>query len=155
AMALVITGLVVVLRDLGLAPAIVQAPDLTQRLASTAFWLNLGLGLALAALLVIAAPLFGLLLNEPILTPVLAVLAIPVAVGSLSTVQQARLERAMRFRELGLLETGAQVVGIVVATLVAIEGGGVWSLVSQAVVTTLLTTIALWLVAGWRPSLLI
>lgn len=152
AMALVVTGLVVVVRDLGLAPAIVRAPTLSNELSTTAFWMNATTGLLLAVCLVALAPLIAGLFNEPALTAILAVMAVPVLIGSLSTVQQARLERALRFRELAVVEIGSQVTGLAIALGVAVAGAGVWSLVAQSLVTTCTFTLSLWLVARWRPG---
>ena len=92
------------------------------------------------------------LFNEPALTAILAVMAVPVLIGSLSTVQQARLERALRFRELAVVEIGSQVTGLAIALGVAVAGAGVWSLVAQSLVTTCTFTLSLWLVARWRPG---
>src|SRR6187431_2441521 len=75
AIALVVVGLSEIVRDSGLLNAAVQAPDLDVDQRDKLFWLNSALGVGLAALLAVAAPLIASVYGEPALTGLLGVLA--------------------------------------------------------------------------------
>jgi PST family polysaccharide transporter len=152
AMALVVVGLALAVRDIGIAPAIIRTKDLSEELSSTAFWVSAAGGLVLATAVGLLAPVIAAIFGEPELTPVLAVMTLPIAVSSLSAVHQARLERELRFRPLAAAEVGSVLAGLAIGVGIALAGGGVWSLVAQALVASLVATAAIWTVSGWRPS---
>ena len=152
AMATVVTGFASLFRDLGTASAVVQRKDLSPQLLDSVFWFNALVGLALMVLLALLAPVAGLGFAEPRLTEVLWTLALVFPLASMGTVQQSLLERASRFRSLAMLEAIAAFGGLAVAVVGAWTGWGVYSLVSQTLVSTALSTGALWLVSEWRPG---
>src|SRR5262245_60704010 len=56
AMVVFVFALAVIIVELGAAQAVVQRVDLTPRYVATVFWTNVGLGVALAAILFVLAP---------------------------------------------------------------------------------------------------
>jgi O-antigen/teichoic acid export membrane protein len=153
-MILVFTGFVILMGELGFGAAIIQRQTLEERHYSSIFWLNVLTGFALTGLVMIAAPLIARFYREPQLVALTRVLALSFAVNSFGVVQSAILNRAMKFRWLALLELAAVMVAGTIAIIVAVLDYGVWSLVWQVLLTSVLTTIGLWLVTGWRPQLL-
>ena len=76
AMAGVVTALVSMLRDMGTGAAIIQRKDLTPELTCTVFWMNVGLGAALALMLAFGSSALGIFFSEPQLPGVLLALAL-------------------------------------------------------------------------------
>ena len=85
----------------GLAASIVQRPQLDQSEVGTAFWLNVAMGLLLAALMVLGAPLISTFFKTEELTAVLLVLSISLVLKGMTIVPSALLTRKMQFRSLG------------------------------------------------------
>lgn len=152
ALAAVATNFAVLFRDMGSAAAIIQAKRLTAKLASTVYWANVGLGVALMLLMLITAPLMASLFHEPELKPILWTLSLMFPIASLSIVPQALLERESRFAVVVTAEILASALGVAVVLCAALLGAGVYSLVLQLMTTTIVTTV---LIAGrsdFRPA---
>jgi O-antigen/teichoic acid export membrane protein len=152
ALASAVSTFALLFRDLGIAPAIIQSPQLDEATKSAAFWLSAAVGLLLCLLLVVAAPLIAALMNAPDLVGILALLALTFPVAGATVVHQALLERASRFALVARIEISSLVAGFSVAVLAAILGAGAYSLVLQAFAIALFTSLQLWVSAHWTPS---
>lgn len=152
ALALVVTGLLTAVRDVGLGAAIVRHQAPTQPYLSTVFWVANIVGASMGLIVFLAAPGIAIVLEEPSIVDLLRVLAIGFSAGALGTVHQAMLERSMQFSLLARVELGAVLIGSVVAFTSAWAGAGAMSLALQAVATSSAGAVGLWLALGWRPS---
>jgi PST family polysaccharide transporter len=151
AMAMTVTNLAFLFRDLGTMVAIIQRPHLSESLKSSLYWLNLGLALLLALLLAALALPLAAAYREARLAALLAVLALVFPLSGLAAVQQALLERASRFRLLARIETVSALGGVAVALTAAACDAGVWSLVLQMLAATGLASLQLLRASPWRP----
>ena len=123
--AAVIMSFAVMLGQLGIGPALVQARDLDRDDIATAFALATGFGVLLAGALVLLAPVLGPLVGLPADSSYLQILAIAVVLGGLSAVGMGLLQRQMRFRELALVGLVSYGVGCLgTAVTLAAAGAG-------------------------------
>jgi O-antigen/teichoic acid export membrane protein len=152
AMALLVTGFGAIFRDFGTVQAVIQRRELPSALLDSVFWLNVGMGIAIAIVLALLAPVIAVAMHEPQLTGVLWLLASAFPIVSLGLVQQALLERASRFRSVALIECCAAFAGLATGVLAALGGWGAYSLVYQAIVGWTVITAGLWAASTWRPS---
>jgi PST family polysaccharide transporter len=136
AMIVVISGFLRVLVDAGLGNALIHLEDLEPRHVSTAFWMNLTLGVTLSIAVAGASPAFAALYDQPRLTALAAVTALDFTVGAFGIVQLALLRRQMRFRQIGTIQNSSVAVGGAAAIFAAALGAGVWSLVVNVLITT-------------------
>jgi O-antigen/teichoic acid export membrane protein len=154
-MAAVIINFFETFRDMGTGNAIIREREVSDRLLSSVFWLNLGLGvvlaLAVASLGFPAATFF----KEPGLTRVMQALAVVFLMNSLAVLPTGLLNREMAFRQIAIVQLVGAVFGTAVAITAALLGAGVWSLVFSTLVSTSLTTIGLWIACSWRPLLVV
>jgi len=155
AMAGVATNLAFILRDMGTAAAIIQKAELSQKEKSSVFWLNLAIGILLMLGLWALAPALSIFLSEGELTPILWTLALSFPIAASSAAHQALLERDSKFKLIAAVESSASVLALGVALMMAYSGYGVWSLVGQALIMTMITTLLLWKISSWRPSLMV
>src|SRR5690606_5551820 len=117
-LAVVFTGLIQVLNEMGLEAALVQrkAGDLKSDHLNTAFWSSLIVSLALVLILVLlVAPLAAWMYQEALLQPIIAFLGVPLLLRPLTLIHPASLTRELRFRSLVIVEITAAIVGSVVA----------------------------------------
>jgi len=77
------------LGDMGTGSAIIQRPQISQRLNSSLFWANTIIGLVGAALLWIAAPTISLYYREPRVVKPLLVLALSFPLAGIGIVPQS------------------------------------------------------------------
>lgn len=122
---------------MGLAPALVQKPDLSRdeiRASSTA---GIAIGLACLAVVWILAPAIATLFRQPAVVPVLRALGVSFVFTGWSMTGLGLMRRELRFRTLSLISVGTYVFAyLVVGVGLALLGAGVWSLVAASVTST-------------------
>lgn len=150
-MAIVVVGEVI--REFGLANAAIQAPVLTNQQRSNLFWWNTGLGAACAISLFFAAPLIASFYDEPRVEPIAQALAATFLLGGLATQSKAHLARDMRFGVLTITDVAPGVLGLVAGISTALLGWGVWALVAQRVVISILVLVLAVSFDKWFPRL--
>lgn len=151
AMASVFSAFVMVFLDQGMATALVQREELDPIYIDTAFWANVLAGIILTIIGVTLSDFVAGIFNIPSLAPIIAWLSLSFFIYSLSSTQQAIIQRKMDFRSLALRSLIAKLVGGVAGVVLAIRGYGVWALVAQSLVTALVALVVLWTVSDWRP----
>ena len=124
------TGVLGVFRDFGLSSAAIQRAHVTEEQLSTLFWINLGVGAALALVAAAMAPLVAAFYHEPRLVKVTLVLAISFLFNAAGVQHGAHLQREMRFTALAVINTIGLIVGTAIAIVGAklrLQGTGRWS----------------------------
>lgn len=144
--------LVSVFIDCGFSQALVVKSDRTQKDFSTEFWFNIGVGLVGYLLLFVSSPYIADFYNMPILSPVLKVIGIGIVVNSLCVVQSAQFTIRLDFKTPVKIGVITQILTGIIGIILAYFGWGVWALVFQQVLGSVLSAILLWIAAGWRPT---
>lgn len=137
----------------GMGAAIIQRKDLKDEHLDSIFWLILSGSVVLALISIAISPWWAAVNDLPRLATVISVLSILIPIKGLTVVQNALLQRKMDFRNLALLTGAASIIGGVVGVAMALSGYGVWSLVAQQLVGSVLATAIMWKVSSWRPRL--
>ena len=143
------------IRDIGVGQALIQRATIDRGHETTAFAVSLYLGLAIAGLLVFAAPLIGELYGIPASVDVLRILGLLFALRGLSATARMMCQRRMQFRAIAIIDAGAFCAGSVVSMVAAVHGAGPWALVAGYLVEEVLSTIAYLAVARPAMSLLV
>ena len=153
ALAAVFVSFAALFVDLGLGDALIQRRALTRSQIDTAFWVSMAIGIGLAIAGILIAYPISVLVNEPAVAPIIAVLAITFVITALSTVQISLLRRELAFRRLAVRRLIALIASGVVGIAAASLGYGAWALVAQQLSYGTVSVIALWTVSPWRPRL--
>ncbi len=146
------TGILNLFRDFGLSAASVQRATVTDEQISTLFWINILVGVILALLLAVMAPVVVTFYHEPHLLGVTMFLATAFIFNAAGVQHSALLQRQMRFTALATIDTISWVVSTSVGISMAVAGFRYWALVAAAVSLPLVTTLGLWLTTGWIPG---
>jgi PST family polysaccharide transporter len=134
AAALVIIKFSAILEGLGVAPAIVQRPDLEVRHLRVGFTLSIIFSFSIAGLVWTMAPVIADVLRLADLAPVVRAGCVVFLCQGIATVALASAQRALRFRWLAAIDAGAFAVGFVVVGLaLGWLGFGVWALVGALI----------------------
>jgi O-antigen/teichoic acid export membrane protein len=152
AMVTAFTGVLNLFRDFGLSQATVQRLEVTDDQVSTLFWINVLVGVILAAILAGMAPVVAAFYHEPHLVWVTVILATSFVFNGAGVQHVALLERQMRFTALATIDVISLVVTTVIGIGMAVAHFGYWALVAAAVSGPLVSTICLWLTTGWTPG---
>lgn len=135
----------------GMAAALIQRKVLTESHKDSAFWMVLGVSIAMTGVSVGGATLWAAVNRTPALAPVVMALSPLILLQGLVTVQEALLRRAMAFKLLAKRTIAAVVLGGATGLAGAWLGWGVYALVGQQLVYGVVSVAALWSVSGWRP----
>lgn len=135
----------------GLGQALVQNKDATELDFNTIFIVGSILAWLLYVFLYVMSPFISEFYNKSILVPVLRVISLKLPIASINSIQNAYISRRLQFKKLflpTLIGTSfSGVVGIVMALL----DFGVWALVAQYLLNSIISTIFLFMTIDWRP----
>ncbi len=138
--------------DSGFSNALIRKPDRTETDNATAFYFNIGVGLAAYFSLYLAAPYIAQFYKTSILIPLTRIMGLNLLLNSLCVVQQALLTARIDFKTQAKISLNAAVVSGLVGIGFAYAGYGVWALAIQSVLASVIRTILLWILAKWRPK---
>jgi PST family polysaccharide transporter len=148
----VVTGFAILFSDLGLGAAMIHAQETHEEQWSSVFWVNVGVGLALTAIIAAIAPLVARFFGDPLLEPVTIALSAGFAIAGLGIVPSTLLKKRLDFKRLTRAEAGSLVFSGTAGIALALAGAGVWSLVGQSLAASAARVALLWREAGWRPT---
>jgi lipopolysaccharide exporter len=119
-----------ILADAGLGLALVQGEKVGAQEITFCFWVQSGIGVALALVLCFLSPWIAAFLSTPTLAAVLAALSSVIVIQALGLTSVTLLRRSIDFRRLQIVQLGASVASqLLLALPLAVMGAGVWSLV--------------------------
>ena len=151
ALVLVITSILQVFVDSGMATALIQKKDTDDLDFSSVFYFNLAFCLLLYTGLFLTAPLLSRLYGDASLAPVIRALGLTIVVSGVKNVQQAYVAKTMQFRRFFFATLGGTIFSAAVGISMAYLGYGIWALVMQQLLNTAVNTAILWLTVGWKP----
>lgn len=154
AVATIVVGLFSLFTQVGLAASLMRRTTLTSVVVSTYFWASVVLGL-LAAIVAasLAVPLAGAF-GDRAAAPLIAALAVILILGTATTVADAELRHALRFRARALIQMLDYVVYAVTAILLAATtDAGAWSIVLGRIGGQVVSSAAFWLAVPIKPRL--
>ena len=143
-----------IFQDSGFGSALIQKKDRTQEDFSTVFFFNVAMSLVIYAIMYIASPYIAKFYRVPLLEDLTRVSALSFIIGGLTGVQYAKLTAEMKFRTISILSIFGQIVTGVTGIILALLGWGVWALVFQGLIGSLIKGVAVWYVSKWHPSLI-
>ena len=152
AMATIFIQFVQLFVNQGMVMALVQRQNLQPQHLDTAFWSTLIAGLVFTVAGITFSGVFAQAVKMPDIAPVISALSCTLLIRSLASVQQAVLERELRYKPIAIATLAGTVAGGVVGIAMALLGYGVWSLVGQQLVMCGLQVFVIWRIGKWRPS---
>lgn len=155
-MAVVFTGFVQVLNDLGIASALVQKnkQDLSDRHYYTAFWTGVLWSITLYVVIsFIVGPLASNFYSEPALKLLIPVLSLGILSSPINMIHKAQLTKALNFKRIAIIDNTANISAGTLALSLAFFGAGVWSLAFNSVASILIAMPLYFTATKWTPKL--
>lgn len=138
--------------DGGFGSALIQKKRPTQEDYSTVFFWNLGMAVFLYVILYFSAPVIARFYKIPLLCEVLRVQGIILFIYAFNIVQRNQLQKKLNFKVLSIVTISTSITSLVVTIMMAYHGFGVWSLVTQQILTAAIPALVLWYYIKWRPK---
>lgn len=143
--------------DFGLSRAIIHFDNIPREALSSLYWVNLGIGILLMIALASTAPAIATLFKSPDLTPVLQAVSLIFPLTTLGQQFRVIAEKELQFKALAVNEISAAILGLSLAIAVALNGGGVFALVTGVLATATISSVLAWLRLshGYRPHMIL
>jgi len=155
ALLIVFTELSKVISDSGFSQALIRKKVTTDKDYTAVFYFNIIVSSCLYIILYYSAPHISNFYNYPELTNISKVIFLTIVINSFALVPDAIARRAVNFKILAQRTLIANFIAGIIAVYLAYAGFGVWSLVLQMLIASILRVILLWVSTTWRPSLTI
>lgn len=140
--------------DSGMGSGLIQKKIRSEIDFSTVFIFNLTVSVIIYFVLFFSAPLIAGFYEMPQLVLLTRVLTINIIISSLAIVQRSKLTINIDFKSIAKVHVISVIVGGSAAMALAYIGWGVWALVAQRLLSTLVSTGMFWLLSKWRFSIL-
>src|SRR6185437_14895276 len=111
---------------------------------STLFWINMLIGIVLAVLCIVTAPVLVQFYDEPRLFWVTVAMGAGFVANATGVQHSAILQRQLRYVAVTAIELLAQLSSIVVGIGMAFAGFGYWALVGAALTSPVVSTAGVW-----------
>ena len=137
--------------DSGFGSALIRKNDCTDTDYSTAFYFNVLVGLVCCILLSFASPFIASFFNTPILKDLVKVMSLNMFISSFAIVHTARLTHSVDFKSQSIVNLLTAIIAGASGILMAYNGFGVWSLVFQHIISSIVRVVLLIVVTKWLP----
>ncbi|WP_242919258.1 lipopolysaccharide biosynthesis protein [Pontibacter liquoris] len=137
--------------DFGFSSAIIYDQNLTVKKTSSVFWFNLAIGLFVYLLFFVLSPFIAEFYNEPKLIILTRVVTLSLIINSLAGIPNTLLSKNIDFKLKIVAAWIATFLSYGVAFYMAYNNWGVWSLVIQGIISSVINLIFVWRIAKWRP----
>ena len=138
--------------DGGFGSALIQKKRPTQEDYSTIFWWNIGMAVVMYAILFFSAPAISRFYGIPLLCDVLRVQGVILFIYAFNIIQRNQLKKKLNFKILSIVSIATSLIALGVTIYMAHKGYGVWSLVTQYIITSAVPALVFWFYIKWRPS---
>lgn len=149
----VIIAFMQVFVDSGFSKALIQKQDRTQTDISTVFFFNVIISIVCYVLLWISAPFIANFYNNTLLIDLMRVISLSLIFGAFFSIPTTLLTIKFDFKAIARTNLIATILSGIIAVWMAYEGYGVWALVLQTVLKSMLTVLIMWFQIKWKPTL--
>ena len=139
--------------DSGFSQALIRKQNRTEIDNNTVFYFNIIVSIFLYVFLFAIAPWVADFYEEPQLAKLMRVLCLVVIFNSFAVVQRAILTANINFKLQAKASFISALISGGIGVCLALKGYGVWTLVFQLLLSTVINVLLLWWYSPWRPGL--
>lgn len=134
----------------GYGAALIQKKDSDDRDFNTMFSFSGGLSLVLYLLLFLIAPYLAQWYKDESLIILIRVMGLRLPFAAFNSIQQAYVAKKMQYRKFFWATLGGTIASGMVGITMALLGFGVWALVGQYFINTVIGSVILYIIFPWR-----
>lgn len=139
--------------DSGFGSALIRKQDRTEDDFNTVFYFNIAVSVFFCAVLWIAAPWIAAFYKIPLLIKITRIISLTLVINSFGAVQWTHLSINLDFRTRAVISISRCVVIGVIGLVMAMKDYGVWALVAQNIVGSVVSTFLVCVLVRWIPKL--
>lgn len=149
---MVIIAFLQVFVDSGFSKALIQKQERTQIDLSTVFFFNIIVSIISYLIIWFGSPFIAAYYDDLMLIVLLRVLSLSLFFNALYAIPTTLLIIELNFKSLAKANLISVLVSGVVSIVLAYKGYGIWSLVYQFLIKSILTVIIMWVQLNWKPT---
>lgn len=138
--------------DSGFSSALIRKKNPTEEDFSTTFYFNFAISIVVYIILFLIAPWVAVFFKIPILCSVMRVQSITLIINAIMAVQVAMLNIRLDFKSLAKRNIAATLISGICGVVLAYLGYGIWALVFQQIVASVINLIFICSVCKWYPK---
>ena len=139
--------------DSGFGTALIRKIDRTEMDYSTVFYFNIVVALFFYLVIFNASPYIADFYATPLLEPIAKVISLNLIINSLSGIHNIKLSIEIDFRTKAKISIITVIVVGLITLVLAKLGYGVWALVVQSIMSSIMRTLLLYVYVNWKPLL--
>ena len=151
-MATVFTGYINYFVEFGIGTALVNKSDVTKKQENSVFIFTIVWGTILGCTCLILAPITANFYQEPEIYPITCSVGLLFIFTSIGIVPRAKIQRELRFKELGIFEAIGAVIAIASSVVLALLGFGVWALIGSHIIRFFIVNIIYLVYSKYKPK---
>ncbi len=151
-MLVVFSAISAVLLDSGMGQAIIRSNKITSKDLSSVFYFNVALGFVLYITLYFTAPYISDFYNVKELKDISRIYFLSIIINSFIIIQNTIFTKELNFKVLAKASLISSLISGTISVILAINGYGVWALVVQLLLHSLIKAVLLWFFSSWYPS---
>lgn len=136
----------------GLGEALIRKKDADDKDFSTMFYCSVVFAIVLYLILYVSAPGIALFYENVELTNLVRVLALQIPLSAVKTIQHSYVSKKMIFKKFFFSTFGGTVVSGIIGIAMAYKGLGVWAIIAQYLINSVIDMIILFITVPWRPK---
>lgn len=138
--------------DSGFGSALIRKNDCNDADYSTAFYFNIVVAIVCCICLSLLSPYIANFFNTPILKDIVRVMSLNMFIGSFAIIHNTKLTHSIDFKSQAKVGLVTAIISGSIGILMAYKGLGVWSLVYQNLIATIVRVILLFIYTSWIPQ---
>lgn len=150
---IIFTSISNVFVDSGFSQALIRDKQVSNTDYSSVFYLNLIIASGIYLILFLLSPFISEYFLEPRLQSLSRIVFLSIPFNALGLVQNVKFTRTMDFKKPAIISFSSVVVAGGISIFLALNGFGIWALVSNLVLYSFFNMLFLWVVSDWRPKL--
>lgn len=151
-MSTIITGYAALFSELGLGASIIQRPTISQKDLSSIFWFSLIVSIVLACGCVIIAYPTAYIFHDRRIIPLTSSVSIIFILTGMQIIPINLLRKEIKFKVIGIIEMATTIIACCSMYVIALLGGGVWTLMGGMIIRQLARTVLLYMTVKWLPA---
>ena len=142
-----------ILTEAGFGGSLVYHKDVDKKDFSTVFWINMSLSVFLYILIWFSSGYISDFYGHQILQDIIKISGLSIIINALGTIQYTMMYKEMKFKPLAKISIISYVVSSVLSIALAVVGFGVWALVAQQLLASVVRTFILIINNRFVPTL--
>lgn len=140
------------LSNFGFGSALIQKNDINEKHKSSVFWTNVLIGIGFSLIFFFLSEPISIFYSEVELISIIRVVGLKFIFDAISIVHKALLKKDLLFKKISIIDLTTVFITGIIAISLTYFGYGVWSLVTQIILSSMISSILYWIFSNWKPQ---